>query len=51
MEVDLGIHGVNRGEPMAQDVDQKQLRKLVAEKLPHEKSRGGTTFRAAPCSA
>jgi IS30 family transposase len=30
----MGIHGVSRGEPMAQDVDQKQLRKLLAEKLP-----------------
>ena len=34
MGVGIGIHGVNRGEPMAQDVDQKQLRKLLAEKLP-----------------
>src|SRR2546427_731807 len=27
-------HRVRRGEPMAQEVDQKQLRKLLAEKLP-----------------
>src|SRR5215211_3000157 len=33
-KVGMYQHGVSRGEPMAQEVDQKQLRKLLAEKLP-----------------